>query len=308
MKYVLVTGANGGMGKSVCALLVQNGYTVFALDIVPPESAKNVIPLQADVTDAESLGMAFETVKAQAPELSAIIHLAGIYTLDSLAEMPDEKYERTFKINVFGAFYVNKIFLPLLISGGRIIIVTSELAVRDPLPFTGIYGITKTALDKYAYSLRMELQLLDISVSVLRAGAVDTGMISSSTRQLDEFTENTKLYSCNAKRFKEIVDRVEARKIPPEKLSKKLYSILTKKRPRFAYSRNRNKLFILLDAVIVRKGQGLAAAARETHDGHPSDPLGIRFGCCHHTILPRFCQQDRDKKLRTGALDTGLHS
>ena len=252
MKYVLVTGANGGMGKSVCALLVQNGYTVFALDIVPPESAKNVIPLQADVTDAESLGIAFETVKAQAPELYAIIHLAGIYTLDSLAEMPDEKFERAFKINVFGAFYVNKIFLPLLISGGRIIIVTSELAVRDPLPFTGIYGITKTALDKYAYSLRMELQLLDISVSVLRAGAVDTGMLSSSTRQLDEFTENTKLYSCNAKRFKEIVDRVEARKIPPEKLSKKLYSILTKKRPRFAYSINRNKLLILLDALPVR--------------------------------------------------------
>ena len=125
--------------------------------------------------------------------------------------------------------------------------LTSELAVRDPLPFTGLYGITKTALDQYAYSLRMELQLLGVSVAVLRAGAVDTGMLGESTRQLDAFCRDTKLYTCNAERFKQIVDNVEARRIPPAGIAKKLYRIFCAKRPKFAYSINRNPLLILLD-------------------------------------------------------------
>ena len=49
--------------------------------------------------------------------------------------------------------------MPLLKKGSKIIITTSELAPLDPVPFTGSYAVTKGALDKYAYSLRMELQL-----------------------------------------------------------------------------------------------------------------------------------------------------
>ena len=79
-------------------------------------------------------------------------------------------------------------------------IVTSELAPLDPLPFTGVYGLSKSALDKYAYSLRMELQLLGIQVSVLRAGAVKTDMLGVSTDHLERFYKNTRLYTCNARR------------------------------------------------------------------------------------------------------------
>ena len=125
---------------------------------------------------------------------------------------------------------------------------TSELAPLDPLPFTGIYAVTKSALDKYAYSLRMELQLLGIGVSVLRAGAVDTDMIGASTDALDRFCEETRLYSCNAERFKRIVDGVEARRISTEKLAKRTVSIIEKKNPRFSYAINRNPLLLILNA------------------------------------------------------------
>ena len=137
----------------------------------------------------------------------------------------------------------------MLGNGSRILIVTSELAPLDPLPFTGIYAVTKAALDKYAYSLRMELQLLGITVSVLRAGAVKTQMLGVSTDALDRFCEGTKLYSCNAARFKQIVGSVEARNIPPEKIAQKAIWILKKKNPRFAYSINRNPLLLLLNAL-----------------------------------------------------------
>lgn len=248
MKYVLVTGAYGGMGYATVTELKKQGFCVVALDCkVPTDTEENVIPIEADITDPESVKRAFGSVSEVTDELYAIIHFAGIYRLNSLVEMEDSEFRRIVDINLCGAFLINKTFMPMLTNGSRIIITTSELASLDPLPFTGIYAVTKSALDKYAYSLRMELQLLGISVSVIRAGAVSTGMLKTSTDQLDRFCDNTELYSCNADRFKRIVNSVEARCIPTQKLAKKALKILNKKSPAFAYSINRNPLLILLN-------------------------------------------------------------
>ena len=246
---ILVTGAYGGMGKATIELLRDNGFRVFALDKTVGDKEENIIPIQADITDEQSIINAFEQVKKDTHKLSAIIHFAGLYMLDSLVEMGSCDFENIFKINVSGAFLINKIFLPLLSENSRIIITTSELAPLDPLPFTGIYAVTKSALDKYAYSLRMELQLKGIKVSVLRAGAVTTGMLGVSTDALDKFCEKTKLYICNANRFKQIVESVEARSVAPEKIAKKTLGILKKKSPQFAYKINRNPLLLMLNAL-----------------------------------------------------------
>lgn len=247
MKTVLVTGAGGGMGQAAVKALKDRGCRVLALDIKPIAAQENVIPICADITSEESVLSAFEQVKTVTDRLDAIVHYAGIYMLNSLAEMEKQDFQRIFDINVQGVFMVNRTFLPLLHKDSRILITTSELAPLDPLPFTGIYAVTKAALDKYAYSLAMELQLLDIKVSVLRAGAVQTDMLGVSTAVLDRFCQNTKLYSCNAKRFKNIVERVEAKHIPPSKIAVKTRKILEKRNPRFAYRINRNPLLLLLN-------------------------------------------------------------
>lgn len=249
MKYALVTGANGGMGKATVQALVGAGYTVFAADVTQSEAAEGVVPVICDVTDENSVLEAQKFVAAQTDRLDAIVHFAGIYRLNSLVEISSEEYERIFRINTFGAFLVNKAFLPLLGCGSKIVITTSELAPLEPLPFTGIYAVTKSALDKYAYSLKMELQLLDISVSVIRAGAVQTGMLGVSTRELDKFCSQTQLYKCNAAKFKQIVDSVEAKSVPPQKIAKTVLKILRKKKPRFAYAVNRNFLLRLLNVL-----------------------------------------------------------
>lgn len=246
MKYVLVTGAGGGMGQAAVAALQKAGYTVFAMDRVAVSETAGVVPVQADVTCMDSLTQAYAQVSKRTERLDAIVHFAGIYVLDSLVEMEQSHLEKVFGVNVLGAMAVNRVFLPLLGKGSRIVLTTSELAPLDPLPFTGLYAVTKAALDKYAFSLRMELQLLGIGVAVLRPGAVNTGMLGVSTDALDRFCRETQRYRCNAVRFKKVVDMVEARHVPAEKVGKKIVRILSAKHPRYVYSLNRNPLLLLM--------------------------------------------------------------
>ena len=248
-KCVVVTGAYGGMGYASVKALAKSGYTVFALDRKVGEAEENVVPIETDVTDVASVQRALGAVQEKTDVLFAIVHFAGVYMLDSLIEMPDADFDKIFKVNVYGAFYVNKAFASLLRAGSRIVMTTSELAPLDPLPFTGVYAVTKGALDKYAYALRMELQLLGVSVSVLRAGAVSTGMLGVSTQALERFCEKTAIYSCNAERFRKIVNDVETKNVPPERVAQKMLSVLAKKSPKFAYALNRNKLLLLLNAL-----------------------------------------------------------
>ena len=247
MKYVVITGAYGGMGYKTAKLLSENGCTVFALDKKVKDPESNIIPVETDLTDAESVNRAFTLVKEKTDNLYAIIHFAGIYRLDSLVEMSEQRFTGIFDVNVFGAYRTNKTFLPLLSRGSRIIITTSELAPLSPLPFTGVYGITKTALEKYAFSLRMELQLLGITVSVLRPGAVKTGLLGDSTNELDAFCRNTEIYTYNAEKFKEIVNNVETKNIAPEKIAAAAMRALTSRHPKYVYNINRNFKLKLLN-------------------------------------------------------------
>ena len=249
-KCALVTGASGGMGFSVTRLLSEVGCKVYALDknISDELSAlENVTAIVTDLTDAESVREAYSQIAKKCRRLDFILHFAGIYMLDSLVEMSEERLLFAYNVNLFGAARINREMLPLLGKGSRILITTSELAPLDPLPFTGIYALTKSALDKYAYSLRSELSLLGIDVIVLRPGAVDTGMLGVSERELDAFVARTEHYSCNAERFRGIVRSVEARRISPVKLSERALGAICAFRPRHHYSINRNPLLLLLE-------------------------------------------------------------
>ena len=255
MGNYLVTGACGGMGKAVCALLTEQGHAVFGIDLAAGECshevAGNSFPLlfRADVTDTESLSSAAAEIRCFTDSLDGIVHTAGIYDLNSLLEIPEEDILRDFGVNLFGAYRVNKAFAPFMGKGGRVVIISSELAPLVPLPFTGIYAVTKSAVDKYAQALRMEAQLLGWKVSVVRPGAVRTGMLPESEGKLDSFVSGTKLYPVNAGRFRRIVGKVEARNVAPEKVARVIAGALSARRPKLTYSVNRNPLLIVLNAL-----------------------------------------------------------
>ena len=248
MKYVLLTGCSGGMGYETTKKFIDNGYFVYGLDIKEPniKDNDNFKFIKTNLRDMSSIEEAYKIISNEIEELDSIISMAGIYDLNSLIEMSEEDFIKIFDINIFSIYRVNKTFVPLLKKKGKVIMVSSELAPLDPLPFTGIYAITKSTVEKYAYSLRMELQLLDKYVSIIRPGAVNTSLIDVSTQKIEKFTKETINYSYNAERFKSIVDNVESKKIPPIKIANLAYKIVDKKKPRYVYNINRNPLLIML--------------------------------------------------------------
>jgi len=248
MKAILVTGASGGMGSAICRRLADAGHRVYAVDVKPlamPGVASFVCDLRQEAGAADALAW----FRAQETQLDAIVHAAGIYDLDSLVEMDDERLRRIFEVNVFAACHVNRLFTPMMTAGGRIVFITSELAPLHPLPFTGIYAVTKKALEAVAASLRTEMALRGITVSVVRPGAVTTPLLGDSTRALDRFCRKTRYYRVNAERFRRIVDSVESRSVPPEKVADRVYRALSARKPRRIYNLNRNPLLLLLNAL-----------------------------------------------------------
>lgn len=173
--------------------------------------------------------------------------MAGIYKMDSLVEIEEKDFLKIFDVNLNGIYRINKIFMPFMKKESRIVITSSEVAPLDPMPFNGIYSITKAAVEKYAFSLRMEVNLLGIKVSILRPGAVKTNLLNDSMTELDKLCEKTKLYKTNSLRFKKIVSKIETKNITPEKIAKTFLKIINSHKPKYVYNINRSFLLRLFN-------------------------------------------------------------
>lgn len=245
---VLLTGATGGIGKAVAEHFSQNGHTVYALDVVQkPFNGANVRFFQADVTDELALQTIKNTLIAEGVALDAIVNVAGVFDIDSFLEIPTEKLKKLFDVNLFGAMYVNKVFHPLLKKNGRILVTTSEVAPLQPLPYNGIYGVSKTALDCYTQALRQEVNLLGQKVITIRPGAFRTPLAQGALEKTRELTEKTTLYKQQSSKFYGLVKTFMGNPKPPEQLAPVYQKALTAKRPKLVYTKHANPLLILMN-------------------------------------------------------------
>ncbi len=249
MKNVLVVGVSGGMGQAIATKLISDGYSVFGMDIANNPQINKLSYFKCDITSEEQITNVYKDIFSRVNELYAIVFAAGTYKMDSLLEISDKDMKRILDINVLSVQRINRIFFPLLKKNSRIVVITSELAKLDPLPFNGIYTMTKSLLEKYAFSLRMEVNNFGIKVVTVRPGAVKTSMIGQSTKSLDEFVNNTTIQKQASTKFKKIVDSVESKSIEPSKIGKLISKVLKKKKPKYSYSKNRNFGLMMLNAL-----------------------------------------------------------
>ncbi len=186
-KLVLITGAAGGLGKSLTGVFHQKGWNVIATDVVPIEQDDNraisgIRSFEMDITSNDSVNEVYRCLKAENTTIQLIINNAGIDRYFSFSEKRVENFQKVFEVNVFGAYRVNQIFLPILQKpGGRIVHIGSE-SLNITVPFMP-YPLSKKLLEGYARVLRQELKFLGIDVTVVRPGTIDT-LLLEQVRQL----------------------------------------------------------------------------------------------------------------------------
>jgi len=244
-KRIFITGIASGIGRATAEQLLAAGHSVFGIDLSAdaPCGARAFV---ADVTDPVAMGAIFEELSAEGVRLDAIVNLAGIHAMCSLVEGDYNKMKRLLEINLCGAMLVNRVLHPLLAEDGRIVIVTSEVAPLDPMPFNGLYNISKTALDCYAQALRQELNLLGQRVITVRPGAIETPLQGGALTATAALAEETELYKRQARHFLSITEKFMGKPMPPERMARIILRAVTSRRPRIIYSKHRSPGLILL--------------------------------------------------------------
>ena len=234
-KYVLVTGANGGIGKSIVSLL-KDDYKVIALDVADSNIKDIDIPfIKCDITNKNDLDNAYQKISEITHNLYAIVNTVGIFMMESIIEGKEEDFRKIFDINFFGIYSLNKKMFPLLDKGSKIINLTSEVAKFTPQPFQGYYNLTKITLDNYTDVLRRECNYIGIKVIKLQSGSMKTGMLKKANKEYDEMVDQSEHFKEPLTKLKYMMDRELKKGNSPELIAKVIQKILKKKNPRIRY-------------------------------------------------------------------------
>ena len=245
--HLLITGAASGIGQAVANYFLERGHAVYGVDLTETESVGNYHGFAADITDRGSLEKVRQRLLENHVRLDAILNIAGIHEMAALVESDYAKMKRVVDVNLSGTMLVNRVFYDCLAQCGRIVIVTSEVAAFDPMPFNGLYNVTKTALDTYAQALRQELNLLGQKVVTVRPGAVQTHLSAASMTATQRLADTTVLYRKQAGKFAGLAKKFMGKPIKPEALAALIYKATTARHPKLIYSKHPNMGLVLLN-------------------------------------------------------------
>lgn len=244
---VLITGAASGIGRAATEQFLREGHCVFGIDRVSVPYKEGFCGFQGDIMDEASLLAIRTRLLEMGIVLDAVLNVAGVHQMASLVETDFAAMKKVVDINLSGTMLVNRVFHQCLSPKGRIVLVTSEVAGFDPMPFNGLYSVTKIALDAYAQALRQEVNLLGQKVITVRPGAVKTPLAVGSVEATQNLAETTKLYKKQAGRFVGLAARFMGKPIAPEAVAKLLYKAATVKHPILTYKKHHNLGLVLLN-------------------------------------------------------------
>jgi len=184
-KTALVTGASSGIGRAAAVALAAAGAQVALvarradrlLDLAAEIEAAGgkALARPADVTDERDAARAVEDTVAHFGGLSILVNAAGMTQTGKVenGDLTDWRY--VFELNFWASFYTSRAAIPALKVGGGDIVNISSTAGRRAVGATfGPYAASKFALTAFNESLRAEVTLAGIRVSIIEPGATAT--------------------------------------------------------------------------------------------------------------------------------------
>lgn len=201
-KSAVVTGAAMGMGMLMARKLAQRGWRVFAgvmpgLDASGLTNGVELTVIDQNVTDQAMVRKgALEVGRAlDGAGLDLLINNAGIANIATgvIEGVDIDEAKRLFDVNLWGQVRVIQSFLPLLHASRQSprIFNFSSGAVRVPMPCSGIYNMSKYAVEGLTNTLRYELAKFGIQVTSIEPGAVKTHMTANPVQSTASIWERT---------------------------------------------------------------------------------------------------------------------
>ena len=178
---VLITGANGGMGKEFVAELLRRGAAKIYLGVRDPQAVTSLltlsdrlVPLTLDVTDPAQI----EAAAQAAADVTLLINNAGTAAFTGVLSAPDAAGARQeMEVNYFGIINLAQAFrhTPAFRSGGAIVNILSILA-HVTLPVAGSYSASKAAALAITRTLRAEVKPRGVQVLGVLPVQTETAM------------------------------------------------------------------------------------------------------------------------------------
>jgi len=177
---VLITGASRGLGRGIACFLGQAGARLWIASEVESELETTATMIRDEggrvkvrVTDLSSRSQRSELakeVKAGSDRLVAIINNAAVLKRQSLAEIQEDSWEETLKVNLTAPVFLTRDLISELSDrGGSIINVSSQAGVLG-FANQSAYCASKFGIEAFTRSLALELVGSNISVNSVTPG------------------------------------------------------------------------------------------------------------------------------------------
>jgi 3-oxoacyl-[acyl-carrier protein] reductase len=180
-RVVIVTGAARGLGRDYARFFAEDGGRVVLADVKDTQAAAaeaeaagaggRCIGVDADVTDAASVGRLVDRARSEFGRLDVLINNAGLWrglNEAGLLHCPDDVWDRAWAVNVTGTWRCYQAAVPLMAEGGwgRVINISSMAARSGGSP----YGLTKNAVEHMTGGMAREVGHLGITVNCVAPG------------------------------------------------------------------------------------------------------------------------------------------
>jgi NAD(P)-dependent dehydrogenase (short-subunit alcohol dehydrogenase family) len=205
-KAAIITGGDSGIGRAVAIAFAREGADVLISYLDEHEDAREtarwveeagrkVVLVPGDIQDKQHCRAIIQRGVDAFGRLDILVKNAAFQmSRESLEEVPDEEWERTFATNISAIFYLTKAALPHLESGSSIINTSSVVTQKAP-PQLVAYSATKAGIANLTASLGQGLAERGIRVNCVAPGPIWTPLIPSTMppEQVAEFGKSTPL-------------------------------------------------------------------------------------------------------------------
>jgi 3-oxoacyl-[acyl-carrier protein] reductase len=187
LKLALVTGAAGVLGLATARALADDGYRVIMADIerekldqLAESIGSAAYPLVLDVSEPDKVKDASETIRREIGEVSVLVNNAGILSNNKVADTTDDEWRRIMSINLDGAFYLCREWLPGMTTQGwgRIINICSLAMKTGGLTAGTGYTASKGALAALTFSLARETAPTGVTANGIAPAYIETPMVT----------------------------------------------------------------------------------------------------------------------------------